>query len=209
MLRLGHHCLGERAGDRLDAPHAGRHRALGDDLEIADVAGAADMRAAAQLDRIRRLVAFSGTHRDDAHLLAVFLAEQRHRTQFDRGVRRHQPRRHLAVLAHTRIHLGLHPGDVLAGQRSRLRDVEAQPVRRVQAALLRDMRTQPPAQRLVQQMRRRMVRADRGAPRVVHLRQHRHAHACLTCLDAAEMHEQIAQLPLRIGYARCAGHRHR
>ena len=62
------------------------------------------------------------------------------------------------------------------------------------------MRAQPPAQRLVQQMRRRVVRADRGAARVVHLGQHGHADARLARLDAAEMHEQIAQLLLRVGH---------
>ena len=48
-----------RAGHRLDATHAGGNRALRQDLEIADIAGAPHMRAAAQLDGIRRLVAFS------------------------------------------------------------------------------------------------------------------------------------------------------
>src|SRR5205814_550076 len=39
------------AGQRLDAAHARRHRALRDDLEEPDVAGAAHMGAAAELDR--------------------------------------------------------------------------------------------------------------------------------------------------------------
>ena len=57
-LCLIHHRLGERAGHRLDATHPGGNRALRQDLEIADIAGAPHMRAAAQLDRLRRLVAF-------------------------------------------------------------------------------------------------------------------------------------------------------
>ena len=44
-----------------------------------------------------------------------------------------------------------------------LRDVEAQPIRRVQAALLHDMLAQMPPQRLMQQMRRRVV--GRGSRR--------------------------------------------
>ena len=49
---VAHMLLGRRAGHRLDAAHAGRHRALADDAEQADVAGAQRMGAAAQLDRI-------------------------------------------------------------------------------------------------------------------------------------------------------------
>ena len=66
---------------RLDAAHAGRDRAFADDRDEADVAGAADMGAAAQLDRIGALVVavLDRAHGDDAHLVAVFLAEQRAR----------------------------------------------------------------------------------------------------------------------------------
>ncbi len=59
VLRLRHHRLGERAGDRLDAAHAGGDRALRQDLEVADIAGAPHMRAAAQLDGIGGLVALA------------------------------------------------------------------------------------------------------------------------------------------------------
>ena len=70
------------ARQRLDAAHAGGDRALADDLEQADIAGAPDMGAAAQLDGISvsgALAVGVDAHRDDAHLLAIFLAEQRQR----------------------------------------------------------------------------------------------------------------------------------
>ena len=61
------------------------------------------------------------------------------------------------------------------------------------------MRSQPLAQRLVQQMRRRVVRADARAARMVHLGQHRCADMRLARFDAADMHKQIAELLLRVG----------
>ena len=62
----------ERAfgGDGFDAAHARGHAALADDLEHADVAGARDVRAAAQLHR-------ELAHAQHAHVFLVFLAEQR------------------------------------------------------------------------------------------------------------------------------------
>src|SRR3546814_2686655 len=76
------------AGQRLDTAHAGGHRALVDDLEQADVAGAAHMGAAAELDRIIPVAELA--HGEHADLVAVFLAEQRHGAGGDRLVRRHQ-----------------------------------------------------------------------------------------------------------------------
>ena len=89
--------------------------------------------------------------------------------------------------------VGFHDGDVVVGQRARLADVETQPVRCVQAALLRDMRAEALAQRLVQQVRGAVVRADRGAAGVIDLGDHRGADVRGAGLDAAEMHEQVAQ----------------
>ena len=74
----------ERAlpGQRLDAAHAGGDAAFGDDLEQADVAGAADVGAAAQLGR-------GVAHPQHAHALAVLLAEQRHRAEIERFLHAH------------------------------------------------------------------------------------------------------------------------
>src|SRR5256885_11771466 len=78
---------GERAlaGGRLDAAHARSDAALGDDLEEADVAGAGDVRAPAQLAR--------GADVQNPHLVAVLLAEQGHATAFDGVVELHDARR--------------------------------------------------------------------------------------------------------------------
>ena len=64
---------------RLDAADAGRACAFGDDLDEADVASAAGVRAAAEFDRpsfvsTRRGVA----HGHHAHLVAILLSEERH-----------------------------------------------------------------------------------------------------------------------------------
>ena len=67
------------------AAHAGGDGALADDPEQRDVAGAADMGAAAQLDRVGPAV-LALAHRDHAHLVAVLLAEQRHGAGADRLV---------------------------------------------------------------------------------------------------------------------------
>ena len=57
------------------------------------------------------------------------------------------------------IHVGLDPGNVLAGQRLGVREVEAQAVGRDQAALLGDVLAEPVAQRRVQQMRGAVIGA--------------------------------------------------
>ena len=98
-------------GQRLDAAHAGGDRALADHRDQADVAGAAHMGAAAQLDRpaerILAVLAGALAHRDDADLVAIFLAEQRAGAGLARLVHAHQARGDLVVLQHHVV------GDVL------------------------------------------------------------------------------------------------
>ena len=165
---LAHMLLGRRAGHRLDAAHAGRDRALAHDPEQADVAGAQRMRAAAELDRI--LLAVAAAHRQHAHFLAVFLAEQSASAGRARFVEPHQPRRHLGVFQDNVV------GDVLdlfkfgPSDRLRMGDVEAQPLGRNQRALLRDMIAKHDAQSLMQDVSRRMVRPRRRARAVVDLK---------------------------------------
>ena len=65
------------------------------------------------------------------------------------------------------VHLRLDLGEVLARQRVVMREIEPQPVRRVERAALRHMIAQPLAQRLMQQMGRGMVGPDRAAPRMI------------------------------------------
>ena len=72
------------AGQRLDAAHAGGDRAFRQDREQADVAEAAHMRAAAQFDRIGLSASIVVAHGQHAHLVAIFLAEQRLGAGLDR-----------------------------------------------------------------------------------------------------------------------------
>ena len=64
--------VGVAADQRLDAAYAGADRRLAEQLDHAELAGAAGVRAAAELAR-------PVADRDHAHLVAVLLAEQRHR----------------------------------------------------------------------------------------------------------------------------------
>ena len=92
------------------------------------------MGAAAQLDRIgRRLTAFrSGpaAHGDDAHLLAVFLTEQRERAFCDRVLGAEQPGTDAGIGPDLGVDLGLDRGDVLRGQRTRMAEIETQAIGR-------------------------------------------------------------------------------
>jgi hypothetical protein len=127
------------AGQRLDAAHAGGDRAFGQNREKPDIAQPAHMRAAAQFDRerlSRRVVA----HGEHAHFVAIFLAEQRFGARRDRLVGRHQPRRDIGVLAHDGVDLGFDALEFFRRHGLGMAEIEAQPVRRDQRALLRDMR---------------------------------------------------------------------
>ena len=119
------------------------------------------MRAAAEFDRIR--LALRAAHREHADFLAVLLAEQRHGAGGDRLFRRHEARVDRAVEANALVHLVLDLAQLFRGDRLGVADVETQTIGRDQRALLRDVRAEMAAQRLVQQMRRRMMRAQLGA----------------------------------------------
>ena len=198
--------MGARALPRLglQAAHARGHRALADDGHKPDVAGARHMRAPAQLNRIglaRKRAAAVCAHADNAHLVAIFLAEQRARARFSGILDTHQPRGHPRVLDHQRVGNVFHLRQLRVADRLWMGKVEAQPFGRNQRPLLRDMVTQHLAQRLVQEMRGRMVGADGGAPRGVHVQLNRVARFERSCLDDALMHNQVTQLFLRVGHA--------
>ncbi len=152
---------------RLDAAHARRHACLRRHRDQPDVAGAPHMRAAAQLDRPAHGIAAGllriVTHGDHAHLVAVFLAEQRARAGCDGVVDRHQPRGDGRVLQHDVVGDVLDALDLGRAHRLGMGEIETQPVGRDQRALLRDMVAEHLAQRLVQQVGRGVILAD-GAP---------------------------------------------
>ena len=79
------------------------------DLEEADVAGAPDVRPAAQLGG-------ELAHPDDAHLVAVLLAEQRHGPRLDGLVVLHQARFHRDVAADLLVDQPLDLADLLGGE---------------------------------------------------------------------------------------------
>ena len=119
------------------------------------------MRAAAQFDR--EVLFGQPAHAEHADFVTILLAEQRHRARLDRFFGRHQPRRDRLIGADFGVHFGFNRRNVLGSQSGRLREIETQPVGRDQRALLCHMRAQPVAQRGVEQVRGRMVGADRIA----------------------------------------------
>ena len=160
------------------------------------------MRAAAQFDRIglRAPHGIRAAHAQHAHLIAVFLAEQRHGPGGNGIFGAHQTRRHRRVGEDLGVHFILDCRDILGGERRRVREVEAQPLGRNHRALLRHMRAKPAAQGLVQQVRRRMVRARRIPPGDVDRKLHSVAHLDRTRLDRALMRMQPAKRLGRVGH---------
>ncbi len=154
------------ARQRLDPADPGAGGAVAQDHHRPDVAGAGHMGAAAKLQAVGPAVRplarpVQHAHRHDAHLIAVFFAEQGLGADGAGVVWRHDPGIHRGVLADEGVHLGLDHGQVRGRDRRRMAEVEPQPVRGVQAAALRDMVAQAAPQRLVQKVRGGMVGADR------------------------------------------------
>ena len=97
-----------RAGQRLDAAHAGGDAAVGRARVIRPMSPVRLTCVPPQSSTDQPSVLPAAlAHRDHAHLVAVFLAEQRARAGGDRVVDRHQPRRHRRILQHDVV------GDVL------------------------------------------------------------------------------------------------
>ena len=192
---------GALARERLDAAHAGGNRAFADDLEQADIAGAAHMSAAAQLDRIGMLglgARLALAHADDADLFAVFLAEQRKRALGDRLVGTHQMRLHRGVLQYHGVGKVLHRADLSRRHRPRMGEVEAEPPGLDQRALLRNVQPKHLAQRLVQEMRGGMIGARRGAAGMIDFEVDNLADFQRAGFDGAHMQEQAVQLLLGV-----------
>src|SRR5579864_6389432 len=182
----------ERAlpGDGLDAANAGRDPAFGDDLEKPDVAGARNVRAATELARAADV--------EDAHLVAVFFAEQHDGARLLRLGDRHRARGNRVVVEDFRIDDRFDAPNVLAGERRVVREVEPRLVRIDQRALLLDVRTEHLAQRLVHQVRRRVVAHRAPARLVVDARRNAIAFAQFTGLHFAGMPDHVRLDFLRI-----------
>ena len=143
-------------GDRLDAARACADRALAEDRERPDLRGRADVRAAAQLDRPAADV-------DDAHDLAVLLAEEHHRAELARLGDRRLVDAHGQVLEDALVDAALDLGALLGGERLRMGEVEAELVGPHGGARLLDVVAEHLAQALVQQVRAGVVRLRREA----------------------------------------------
>jgi len=140
------------ARDSLDPTHVGPHASLGQNLEDAEFAGRPDMGATAQLPA--EVVDF-----DDAHKIAILLAEQRHRTEIPRVFQTGCESTHRMVLHDAPVHEFLNIGKALRPQRFVVGKVEAQLVRPHGGPGLGDILAKTRAQRVVKQMRRRMFAA--------------------------------------------------
>ena len=121
---------------RFETANAGRHRCFRHDGDEADIAGAVHMRAAAKLDR-ERLVAVGLAHGHDAHLVAVFLAEQRARAGFDGLLDAHELGDDRLVLQKDPVGDILDARELLVADGLRMAEVEAQAIGRDERALLR------------------------------------------------------------------------
>ena len=108
-------------------------------------------------------------HRDNPHLVAILLAKERLRPHLARVIRGHDPGFHGGVLADVAVHLFLDRGQLVGRHGVVVAIIKPQTIRRIQRATLHHVIPQGLAQRLVQQVCGRVVRSDRGPPRVVHI----------------------------------------
>jgi hypothetical protein len=98
---------------------------------------------------------------DDTYLVAVLLAEEHHRPELARLVDRRHVRAHGNRLEHLLVDEPFDPVALLGRQRLLVREVEAQLVRPHSRAGLLHVVAEHVAERLVQQVRRRVVRLRR------------------------------------------------
>ena len=157
------------AGQGFYAAHARADRTFRYNLEDADIAGRLHMRTAAKLNGVIAPFTALAAHGKYAHLVAILFAEQRKRPGRNCIVRRHQTCTDLFVGANFLIHLGFHRSDVFLAQWLGMGKIEPEPIVGYQRALLCHMSAKPVTQRSVQQVGRRMVRADTIATIAIHL----------------------------------------
>src|SRR5947209_17860297 len=186
---------------RLDTAHAGRDRAFARDRHKPNVAGALDMRAAAKLDGERMIGPVAPAHRDDAHFVAIFFAEQSARARFDCFVDRHEARLDRRVFQNMRVGEIFDGGELIIADRLRMGEIESEAVGRDKRALLRDVVAENSAERLMQKMRRRMVGANGAPARLIDLEFERLLERDLAFFDGSGMNENVADLFLCVGHA--------
>ena len=193
------------AGRGLDATHAGRDRAFADDTDEPDVAGATHMGPAAELHRPSQSVGarqIGFTHGDDANFVAVFLTEQRPGSRLHRLVGCHYVRGDLGVAQHLRVGEILDLGDLLLVHRLGMREVEPKAIGGDQRTLLCHVIAQHLAQRLVQQVGRRVIGANVGAAGMIDGELERAADTQRAFFDRYTVAEHVARELACVGDAR-------
>src|SRR5450830_172490 len=159
---------GRSAGHRFNTTHTGRHTAFADDFQQADVAGTVGVDTAAQFHRE------VAAHAQDAHVVAVLLAEQRH-----------------GALGLDDIFQGL---DLRRLDRFEVAEVETQALAVNQRTLLLDVLAQHLAQCSVQQVGGRVVQRSGVAHVGVHLGFHRRTDGQAARRQHAVVQERTAGL---------------
>ena len=139
------------ACDGLDTSDAGSDAVLGDDLELADLAGIAYVGTAAELYGIR--------HFDHADFFAVFLAEQSHGAGLSGFFNAHDLGLHRISAGDPFIDFILDSPDLFAGHGLEVAEVESGPVSILIGTLLLDMGAQNVSEGLLQQVGRAVVAA--------------------------------------------------
>ena len=159
------------------------------------------MGAAAQLDGICVAgleAAVRDAHGHDAHLVAVFLAEQRQRPLLDGRVGRHQMGLDRRVLQDHGVGQILDRADLVLAHGLGMGEVEAQAPRLHERALLGHMGAEDLAERLVQKMGRGMMRPGRAPAGVIDLEHDRIAEREIAGLQDAVVEEEAVQLLLGV-----------
>ena len=148
------------------------------------------------------LAAVRGLHH--AHLVVVFLAEERHRARRERILERHARRVDVRVLEDRAVHLVLHPLQLLRRQPTLQGEVEPQVRRMHERARLMHVLTEHAAERRVQEVRRGVV--AHGVP--AQLRVHHRLRRCPQTQDAVDdlraHHDHARCRRLRVGDERAA-----
>ena len=140
-------------GERLDAAHVGGDGALGHDLDRADHAQGAHVRAAAQLHRSRARF-------DHPDHVAVLVAEEGDRSHLLGFVLRRLVGAHRLVGEHPSVRQGLDLGQLFASDGLVMAEVEAQAVGRHERSLLLDVGSEHLPEGPVQEMGAGVVAAD-------------------------------------------------
>ena len=176
--------------DRADAAGAGRDALLAGDPHLADLAAVADMRASAEL-------AAHLTKRHHPDDVGIFLAEEHHRPLVAGIGQRQEPRADRDGGEDVAVDHRLNRGERFAADGTRVGEVEAEHVGIDLRALLDGVAAEVVLEGGVDQVRRRMGPADRGAPVFVDARGDGGPQIERAAAEVADM-EHEAPLTLRV-----------